>query len=119
MNIKKRPEMSKSSTLFDPGKILKLLEDGLTAISIKLENAVEGKLGHLYKKDKRRIAIKQEKKRRKENIELAKSQDISLELAQKDKLSIPIEKHQQIVDRIQELDEVGSEESQETDIDRD
>tara|TARA_R110002072_G_scaffold7503_2_gene40954 strand:+ start:748740 stop:749078 length:339 start_codon:yes stop_codon:yes gene_type:complete len=112
--------MSRSSSLFDSGKILELVENGLTAIFIRFEKVVECRLVRQYMKDKRRIEInKEEKRRRKANIELAKSQDIAMEHTQKSTLNLSSENHQQIADRISELDNNDHEASQDADMDRD
>lgn len=111
--------MSKDSTLFNAGKILEVLENGLSDLSIWLENAVERKISKQHTKDIRQIRIdKEEKKRRKANIELAKSQDFALENVTMDKLDLSSKNHQQIADRIAELDDIGHEESHDGDLDR-
>lgn len=103
--------MSKGGTLFNPGKVLEVLENALTFFSIRLENYVERKLDRAHKRDVAKIALnKREKSRRKANIELAKSQDIRLEINAKDT--------ERMVDRTEELNDLSQDVSDTSDVDR-
>ena len=73
--------MSKTRTYIDVGKILWWAEQGLTSISLAIENRVDKLLNQLHKKDKILDVInKKENWRRQDNRQLAKAQDVSVEL---------------------------------------
>ena len=112
--------MSKSRTLFDPGKILEVAENGLTYLFVKFEDFVEHKLGGnpKYIFPSRKIDW-EEKRKRKESRELAKSQDSFREADTIGQPESLVEKQEQATERSQELDAFGREDSQEADLDRD
>ena len=59
--------MNKQTTLFNPGKILHLAEQGLTSISLIMEHRTQKLLNHFYKKDVKNDAIKKSVDRRKKS----------------------------------------------------
>lgn len=112
--------MSKSGSLFNPGVFLELAEKGLTFLSLKLENAVDRKVGRPYRKDKLWDKINaRDKARKKYNKALAKSQDIKLEKRTQKAMEISKHQHDKIAERLQELDDASNEASQDADMDRD
>lgn len=111
--------MSKTRTFLDPGKILEFAENSLTAISLRIENAIEQRLIKQHMKDKRRFAQNKEKKqRRKANIELAKSQDFELEYKADIEKRAVVEKQQRAKERLQELESNAQDHSQDAELDR-
>ncbi len=94
--------MSKQTTLFNPGKILDWAEQGLTSFSLVVEKRTQKMLNRLYKKDLRRDAVKKSVSRRKKaSKELTKIKD------------------SQVTERLQELDNLDQEVSQDNEIDKD
>ena len=98
--------MSNQSTLFNPGKILETLENGLTFLSLKIERTEEKKLGRYYKKDLKANAInKREALRQKQNKLQVKPKDISFK------------KNSQVLERIHELDSVEQDPFRDVELD--
>ncbi|QMU63089.1 MAG: hypothetical protein GKR88_01565 [Flavobacteriaceae bacterium] len=107
--------MAKTSTLFDPGKILQWAEDGLTFLSLKLEIRVQR-----YTQSKKTKDIAQERskhreiERKKRNKEIAKEQESAMDLHREFQSRKAAEKEQQFQERMEGLEQDNEGLSQET-----
>lgn len=111
--------MSKQGTLFNPGKLLEVLENGLTFLSVRLETAVEKKLRRYYRKDRKIVSIKKrEAERKKQNKERAKLEDISLKKDNDRQAEISERLDSKMSERMQELDTTDQEPAHDAQMDR-
>ncbi len=107
--------MAKTSTLFDPGKILEWAEDGLTFLSLKLESKIERFTESRKPKEKARERSKhREKERKKRNKEIAKEQESAMDLHREFQSRKAAEKEQQFQERMEGLEQDNEGLSQET-----